>query len=129
MTNEQILTHFMQEHYTTERLCWLLEHARSGKLSVLSCCCFVGITTSNHPLRGSMKRSQYTPEDCAHLNKAREADFVGAEAAFYHLGGGADLGSDEARREKLIPLIETELARRESITATQITQGEMVHAG
>ncbi|MCI0526562.1 MAG: hypothetical protein L0Y56_03795, partial [Nitrospira sp.] len=43
---------YMQQHYSDEKLAALLAHARDGKLAYHSCCCFIGIATADHALRG-----------------------------------------------------------------------------
>lgn len=58
MTNKhrerkRVIRQFMREHYSDERLCALLAHARDGKLAYGSCCCFVGAANADHPLQGS----------------------------------------------------------------------------
>lgn len=116
MTNEEILTNFMREHYTDERLCWLLEHALSGKLAFYSCCCFIGITSSDHALRGKVSGCLDFIEHGAHYFRARDLLYgaVEAEEAFLRLAK-----TDEEKRAKLIPLVEAEIARREAVKAIE----------
>jgi hypothetical protein len=98
------LRSFMREHYTDERLAWLLAHARAGKLSFSSCCCFIGIVTAAHALRTAGDYI-HGHVDCAReLSGARRA-----ETAFYMIGQQ----QDENRRRIIIPIILAEQRRRE----------------
>jgi hypothetical protein len=95
---------FMREHYTDERLVWLLAHARSGKLSYFSCCCFIGIPTAdhaNHALRTVFPPGSHL-EGSWRLAGATDADF-----AFLDLAN-----TDKGRRVALIPMILAEIKRR-----------------
>lgn len=107
---------FMQAHYTDERLTQLLAHAQDGKLSFMSCCCFIGIVSapdaafeSGRPARGTLH--------VGHTMIARRLDgAIGAEWAFARLGN-----IDAVRRRVLIPMIRAEMKRREHMTRTEIT--------
>jgi hypothetical protein len=104
------LRSFMRNHYSDERLAWLLAHARAGKLAYDSCCCFVGIVTATHALKQHVnidlcgvqqdhyQQAQFLPG--AHL----------AERAYFHLGSGE---GDPCRRRIIIPMIRAEQRRRE----------------
>lgn len=104
---------FMRENYTDERLAWLLAHAEEGKLAYMSCCCFIGIVTADHALRGY---SIWGAGGNTHYHKAlvlpgaREAD-----VAFALLGKGYN--GDAARRRILIPMIRAEMRRRSRVTS------------
>ena len=110
---------FMQNHYTDERLAMLLAHARDGKLEFQSCCCFIGVVTSPHRLRGEMpcfgssgiiKERHYF--DAQALDGGEEA-----EEAFRKLDGcqGEEVGDGAIRRRILIPMIRAEMRRREKL--------------
>lgn len=77
---KQHIRAFMQAHYTDERLAMLLAHARDGKLSYISCCCFIGIANADHALRGR------SDEGGSHLRDARMyPGAIAAEGSFLHL--------------------------------------------
>lgn len=99
---------FMRQHYTDARLVELLEHARSGKLSLFSCCCFIGTVTARHELRPTMDAYHAVSEP--HLIEARLLDgALSAEFAFKSFG---DHFNDAKRRRILIPIIKAEIRRR-----------------
>jgi len=134
MTNEEILTGFMQTHYSDEKLAALLAHAEDGKLSFHSCCCFVGIPTANHALRGSLVNEELG--DTSHYNELVESpDRAAVEIAYYSLAAGAwndperdayfAERRDTERRAKLIPLIKAEMNRRAELRA-QVEESELV---
>lgn len=111
VANEEILTAYMQNHYTDERLAALLAHAEDGKLSWSSCCCFVGVATADHALEGRVSGIENMLVFPDHLDKAFAYEGAGdANVAYEQLGR-----CDEARRAKLIPLIKAEMARREAV--------------
>lgn len=121
-TNEQVISEFMQRHYSDERLAWLLAHTEDGLLSYNSCCCFIGIAVvSDEALCGAF--CGCFPSPLAPVSRARL--LLGgrdAEDAFRMLGAG-----DEKRRAKLIPLIRSEMARRESSRSqTEVNEVVMV---
>ena len=110
--NKQIIRNFMREHYTDERLAMLLAHAQSGRLSILSCCCFLGIPTANHALQGA------TDWEDTHYEEAVMRFGRKAEMAFNDLYVGAspeDLkwNIGEVRNRRLIPIIKAEIRRRD----------------
>jgi hypothetical protein len=105
---------FLRTAYSDERLAWLLAHAKSSKLAYQSCCCLVGVATSDHTLQGKTDVNEAT---AGHYHLARR--FVGAREAeqayweFGYVGGSrSTASSDELRRRRLIPLIRCEMRRR-----------------
>lgn len=108
-----IIRRFMQTAYTDGKLVELLEHARSGKLSFYSCCCFIGIPTADHELRGQM---EYVLVDKSpHYFQARTWDGAeNAEYAYYKLAplGDRSSRSEEHRLRLLIPMVKAEIRRR-----------------
>lgn len=122
MSNEQILARYMRHHYSDADLSALLAHAEDGKLSYFSCCCFIGVPTADHALRGMIEGSAASQ---AHYRKAEMLpDANDAELAFNALCGrgfGADWAAQDARRrELLIPLIRAEMDRREKERSSSI---------
>ena len=106
---------FLRTAYSDERLAWLLAHAQSGKLAYQSCCCLIGVPTSDHSLCGKVDLSKSTPrhyELARMLPGAKEA-----EMAFWELGyvGGSRLhkSSDELRCRRLIPMIRAVIRARD----------------
>jgi hypothetical protein len=118
---KRVLREFMHQHYTDERLNWLLAHARDGKLSFASCCCFVGVVTATHALRGSLlKVTGAAVEVDGHYQDARLLPgALEAEDAFRLLGWSAvpkcDIyePTDALRRRRIIPMVKAELRIRE----------------
>jgi hypothetical protein len=105
----QAIVNFLQNHYSDEKLAALLAHAEDGKLSMWSCCCFVGIPTARHALNGELGEGVLRG---THLDAGRKlSGAYKAETEFFNLG------NDRDRRAKLIPLIREEIARREQIRA------------
>lgn len=110
MTEQQIrkqaIRSFMQNHYTDERLCQLLAHARDGKLNYVSCCCFIGVHNAPHSLQ-----DRFTFGSSKHFLDA------------YSLPGGLEANNaydllthkkDDSQRQRiLIPMIRAEMKRRE----------------
>ncbi len=104
---------FLQTAYTDENLAALLAHAQDEKLSFFSCCCLIGVTNAPHALRGYVPEFAHgrtlpagsTHHQSVRLNSELAAD---AEEEFFFLGN-----SDAERRERMIPLIEAEITRRE----------------
>lgn len=87
------------------RLTALYAHAEDNKLVWFSCCCFIGAATADHALRG--QENCYGSEP--HYWQARQLpDSYEAECAFYTLGR-----TDTERNRRLIPIIRTEMRRRE----------------
>ena len=106
---------FLRTAYTDERLTWLLAHARSGKLAYQSCCCLVGLPTSDHVLAGKLSSKEISKSRHYWVAKA----FLGAseaEWAYYRLGligrAGSKISSDGLRRRRLIPMVQAEIERR-----------------
>ncbi len=101
---------FMQAHYTDERLAQLLAHAQDGKLAFDSCCCFIGIATADHPLRGQAAAGmilEYLTEP--HYRATRQLNgWHEAEMAFLGLG----ILNNQRRIRILIPMIRAEMKRR-----------------
>lgn len=102
---------FLAEAYTDEKLAALLAHAQDGKLAYRSCCCLIGIPTANHALRGYMpefKTGRPLPIEYQHHLAMRFTEHAAqAEKEFYNLGS-----TDAELRERLIPLILSEIERR-----------------
>jgi hypothetical protein len=117
VTNEEIISDFIQKHYTDERLAWLLAHAESGQLAFVSCCCLIGIATADHALRGLGESTGIPHYETATLLKGADA----AEGAYCELGidwfdTEADAEAQDAlRRKRLIPLVQAEMSRREAL--------------
>ena len=118
---KQTLRNFMREHYTDAKLVELLQHARSGLLTFDSCCCFIGIPTADHELRGMTVGTRYHGLHCLEARRSlRGAD--AAEDAFLHLAHDEGYGSrgseedDPIRIRRLIPIILAEIRRRQRVT-------------
>lgn len=97
MSNEEIISSFLQTAYTDERLAALLAHAQDGKLSYWSCCCFIGIPTAIHALRGQMGSVTASMEP--HYDKAC----------------GIPGASDAEDASLIIPFVLEEMERRERL--------------
>lgn len=99
---------YLRSAYSDERLAMLLAHCEDGKLSYWSCCCFIGIPTANHALEGNndFRGAIGTHYDVAKLNPL-------ATHAEYEAAKWAD--SDRDLSDALIPLIRTEIARRDAL--------------
>jgi predicted protein tyrosine phosphatase len=96
---KEILRTFMREHYTDERLAMLLEHAQSGRLRFLSCCCFIGVATADH-----------------YIAARRLSGADDAERAYGHLATTIyDPERDAQRCLRLIPIIRAEMRRRDRL--------------
>jgi hypothetical protein len=122
---------FLRLAYTDERLAWLLAHAREGKLSYHSCCCFVGIPTADHALRGVNVITRSTDlnadQGSRHYGRAKETfqDAHWAEWAFANLATSQTMhrtmlamtkdlhDTDAKRRRIIIPMVLAEMRRRE----------------
>jgi hypothetical protein len=123
---------FMQDYYTDERLAELLAHAQDGKLAYVSCCCFIGVCTANHPLQDHqagysvLANGEYESNpNYNHLQVARQLPGAGeAEREFQMLGWGRG-NSDEQRRAQLIPLILEEMERREKLRGSVVREIEL----
>ena len=114
MNTANIVT-FLRTAYTDENLAALLAHAQDEKLSFFSCCCFIGVTNAPHALRGyvpEFPQGRALPAGSTHHQFVRLHSELAADAEeeFFFLGT-----SDAERRERLIPLIEAEIARREGV--------------
>jgi len=116
---KQAIREFMRNHYTDERLVWLLEHARQGKLAFISCCCLVGIATADHALTGFHQRADddvaqmfgFSAPSWKHYDSAlRLSGARRAEHAYNTLAKDFD---DAKRRRILIPMVKAEIRRRE----------------
>lgn len=114
--DKAIIRSYMRERYTDARLVMLLDHARSGKLAYRSCCCFIGITTADHELRGFMPFNpdlieQEYPGLHQHyqdaLARIDEEDNDNPENAYHRLGE-----TDAMRICRLVPMILAEIKRR-----------------
>jgi hypothetical protein len=126
MEPEQIIANFLRPPgeggaYTDEKLAALLAHAEDGKLSFMSCCCFAGVPSAQHSLRGynedSLNEDYAAGHDASVDNYWYEmSDAYGSLAMF-----------DDDRRAKLIPLIKAEMSRRES-SRSQTEVSEIVMA-
>lgn len=111
---------FLRNHYSDERLAMLLAHLQSGKFSYFSCCCFVGIPTAEHSLRGELfQGSEYGN----HYAVAK--GLIGALAAergafaLGHIGVNIESNDsfDVARNKRLIAIVRAEMWRREKRVA------------
>lgn len=119
---------FMQDHYTDERLSQLLDHARAGKLAYRSCCCFIGIPTAGHELRGEHGNSA----EYGHYLEAKR-DLSGAAKAEHAFGSLWRTMSRrdwaDARRAALIPMVKAEIRRRIKLTIESVELPETVLVG
>lgn len=106
MSNEEIISDFMRQHYTDEKLVALLAHAEDGKLSFLSCCCFAGVPSAVHALAGA--NDNYL--DMEGHNAAMEEALPWFQMSDTYEALGPD---DSQRRGRLVPLIRAEIERRE----------------
>lgn len=109
-TNERIIANFLRPPseggaYTDEKLAALLAHCEDGRLSYASCCCFAGIPTATHALQG-----ENFDQDNDHWDMPGDQAYWAADIAYSRLAN-----DDVARREKLIPLIRSEMNRRDSL--------------
>lgn len=127
-TYKQYIRDYMQAHYTDQRLAWLLAHARDGKLSFHSCCCFVGIPTADHALQGETSMASSVG---LHYFKAKAAGGMQAgmaESGFAMIGRRTLLTheyyqvEDARRRRVIIPMVRAEMRRRALASAKAITE-------
>jgi len=119
MTNEQIISQYLQTAYTDEQLAALLAHAEDGKLSFYSCCCLAGIPTANHALQSVTYAADgwwELKDEWTHENLETDEQ-VAVSDAFKDLADGGDRKDleDAERRAKLIPLVKAEILRRDSL--------------
>ncbi len=118
--NAANIVKFLQTAYTDEHLAALLAHAQAEpgedparKLSFFSCCCFIGVPNAPHALRGyvpEFAQGRVLPAGSTHHQSVRLSSKLAADAEeeFFFLGN-----TDAERRERLVPLIEDEIVRRE----------------
>lgn len=123
--NVEAIKLYLQRHYTDQMLADTLAHAQDGKLCYASCCCLAGIPTAPHALQGENwleVRLMKNNHEIMALDNLKGA--YDAARAFLELGH-----EDRERRERIIPILLKEIARRESIRkqATE-TKQEEVHA-
>jgi hypothetical protein len=123
---------FLQTTYTDETLAALLAHTKTEpgedparKLSFFSCCCFIGIPNAPHALRGyvpEFAQGRVLPAGSTHHQSVRLSSELAADAEeeFFFLGS-----TDAERRERMVPLIEAEIVRREQVRE-QETQRALV---
>ena len=114
--NKKHIREFLRNHYTDERLTWLLEHARSGRLSFFSCCCFIGVATADHALlsRGFNDSDHYALAE--RLDGADDAERAYRDLFDVgHYCGVSPDTRDEIRRRVVIPIIKAEIRRRDRL--------------
>ncbi len=114
---------YLQAAYSDEKLAALRAHTEDGKLGYGSCCCFIGGATADHALQEA-PGIMYLPAGTkiGHYAMAYRAgyDFTApAEIEFKNLGR-----NDAERRERLLPLIESEMERRNQLCATAGYSGD-----
>lgn len=117
MTDEEVLSDYMQRYYGDCALAALLCHAEDGRLAFMSCCCFIGVplaVASGAALHGAScgRLHRDFERDYATVARDSNADADSAEDAFCFFFLAE---SDAERRAKLIPLIKQEFQRRESL--------------
>jgi len=114
--NKQLIRTHLRENFDDSGLLRLLDHARNGKLSYLSCCCLKGACTADHKdgqLRG-MTVNYYV----AHYKKANNIPSAAAAAPAYMEIREGNIKEekleqrDERGRRILIPMILAEIRRR-----------------
>lgn len=111
-TNEQIISGFLRTEYTDEKLAALLAHSEDGRLAFFSCCCFAGLPSATHALRG-VALAEF--EILRGMAEGHDKDLDEALPWFQMSNAFCGLGiDDEVRRAKLIPLIKAEMDRREA---------------
>ena len=112
---------FMQAHYTDEKLAQLLAHAQDGRLKYDSCCCFIGVATADHALRGSCDwhEPHYKIAQRESIDIAYAKGGLNAEIAYLHLAPHNYTAQGEViRRRILIPMIRAEQRRRERMNVS-----------
>ena len=115
---KRAIRNFLRTAYTDERLTWLVEHARSGRLVYNSCCCLVGVVTADHTLQGKVP-----VRELATSHYALAKTFVGASAAerayqdMGYVGKTRVPSADDVRRRRLVPLVKAEIRRRDRTRA------------
>lgn len=119
MPETKAIEKFLREQYSDEKLAALLAHAEDGKLAYHSCCCLVGAANANHPLRQNIPSPLLDTRgrDSAHhyVQMTTQDGAREAEEQYYVLGD-----DDVERRERVIPLIRAEIARREALRAVDV---------
>lgn len=106
--NKAAIRTFLRQGYTDERLVMLLAHAQSGRLVYQSCCCLIGVSTADHPLRGKMTIDEI--DDTPHYN-SKDLDSPAALLAERSYAALAPINSE--RRRILIPIVSAEIRRRD----------------
>jgi len=118
--------------YSDQQLAALLAHATvepgedpARKLSFFSCCCFVGILNAPHALRGyvpEFAQGRVLPAGSTHHQTIRLGSALASDAEdeFFFLGS-----TDAERRENLVPIIASEILRREQLRTANVTVQEM----
>jgi hypothetical protein len=119
---KQVIRAYMRSHYSDQNLADALCHARDGKLTHNSCCCFVGLPSADHALRVAGEKFG------GHLGFDANSD--PASLAFCFLAGSA-LGrsADVTRRRRLIPMLLAEMRRRERWLTQKADQEDGCHVG
>lgn len=115
--NTDAIRLYLQTDYTDQHLAALLAHAESGKLTYFSCCCPAGIPWATHALRSRSEPICWREHDLRAVSF--QAGVVSVE--FCYLGHhedngdvvGDELRADELRRQRIIPLVREEIARRD----------------
>ncbi len=116
--NKATIRSFMRAHYTDAKLIQLLDHARGGRFSFYSCCCFIGIPTADHELKGHIRQSASTGEVHAagpHYGKAFELDgaMAAEQSAFYlSVPRGGIASNQKLLSARIIPMVLAEIRRR-----------------
>jgi hypothetical protein len=108
------LRSYLRTAYNDERLATLLAHARDEKLSFYSCCCFIGLPTAKHALKGYIGSGYLTEPHYQTAKGSYGADM--AEYAYCQIGwklARTHASEEAARRRFLIPLVRAEMKRRE----------------
>lgn len=129
MRPEQTIANFLRPPseggaYSDEKLDALLAHAEDGKLSFTSCCCLIGIPTTGHALQGR----NYAAAEPHYVEASLRPGWLDVENAFARFFDDVAITPDlrdALRRAKLIPLIRSEMARRETLRA-QVEVSEIV---
>lgn len=117
---KEAIRNFMQAHYSDQQLASLLAHARDGKLSFDSCCCFIGQPTADHALRSDF-RLWGDGSGSPHYRVAKDLPGAhSAELAYLWLCGENtefvdDAADDAKRRRILIPMVLAEMRRRAAV--------------
>ncbi len=127
--NKQILRSWLRTQYSDAKLVELLGHAQSGLLAYHSCCCFIGIVTANHPLRGHM--TLYQMDMGLHYRAAqRLPGALEAEDAYYELAAPFESGREGIRQRRIIPIVKAEIRRRISQRAEENKENDgVLHSG